>query len=122
MAVYKFRAYYEDDDAVYRDVVIKHSQTFLDLHNVQKLSSEQWLVVQKNSSVQSWYTSWYISCTSFSCVRCGIAFQSIVGACSRYYCYTMRRFFNRKLVRSLDNHSYLHSTKLVLQIQFKKVA
>ena len=33
MAVLKFRAYYEDDDAVYRDVVIKHTQTFLDLHN-----------------------------------------------------------------------------------------
>src|ERR1044072_6276149 len=33
MAVLKFRAYYEDDDAVYRDVVIKHTQTFFDLHN-----------------------------------------------------------------------------------------
>jgi len=33
MAILKFRAYYEDDDAVYRDVVIKHTQTFLDLHN-----------------------------------------------------------------------------------------
>jgi len=33
MAVLKFRTYYEEDDAVYRDVVIKHSQTFLDLHN-----------------------------------------------------------------------------------------
>jgi len=33
MAVLKFRAYYEEDNAVYRDVVIKHSQTFLDLHN-----------------------------------------------------------------------------------------
>jgi len=32
MAVLKFRAYYEDDDAVYRDIVIKHNQTFLDLH------------------------------------------------------------------------------------------
>jgi len=32
MAVLKFRVYYEDDDAVYRDVVIKHNQTFLDLH------------------------------------------------------------------------------------------
>lgn len=32
MAVLKFRAYYEDDEAVYRDVVIKHNQTFLDLH------------------------------------------------------------------------------------------
>jgi pRiA4b ORF-3-like protein len=33
MAVLKFRTYYEEDDAVYRDVVIKHSQTFFDLHN-----------------------------------------------------------------------------------------
>lgn len=33
MAVLKFRVYYEDDEAVYRDVVIKHNQTFLDLHN-----------------------------------------------------------------------------------------
>ena len=32
MAVLKFRAYYEDDEAVYRDVVIKHNQTFLDLY------------------------------------------------------------------------------------------
>ncbi|HEY2726645.1 MAG TPA: hypothetical protein VGI61_05700 [Parafilimonas sp.] len=33
MAVLKFRIYYEEDDAVYRDVVIKHSQTFFDLHD-----------------------------------------------------------------------------------------
>ena len=33
MAVLKFRAYFEEDDAVYRDVVIKHLQTFFDLHN-----------------------------------------------------------------------------------------
>jgi hypothetical protein len=33
MAVLKFRAYYEEDDSVYRDVVIKHTQTFADLHN-----------------------------------------------------------------------------------------
>jgi hypothetical protein len=32
MAVLKFRAYYEEDDSVYRDVVIKHKQTFADLH------------------------------------------------------------------------------------------
>lgn len=32
MAILKFRAYFEEDDAVYRDVVIKHSQTFLELH------------------------------------------------------------------------------------------
>ncbi len=33
MAVLKFRAYFEDDDSVYRDIVIKHTQTFEDLHN-----------------------------------------------------------------------------------------
>jgi len=32
MAVFKFRAYYEEDDSVYRDIVIKHTQTFADLH------------------------------------------------------------------------------------------
>jgi Plasmid pRiA4b ORF-3-like protein len=34
MAVLKFRVYWEDDDSVYRDVVIKHLQTFLELHTV----------------------------------------------------------------------------------------
>ena len=34
MAILKFRVYWEDDDSVYRDVVIKHTQTFLDLHKV----------------------------------------------------------------------------------------
>lgn len=33
MAILKFRVYWEDDDTVYRDIVIKHSQTFFDLHN-----------------------------------------------------------------------------------------
>lgn len=33
MAVLKFRAYYEEDDSIYRDIVIKHTQTFADLHN-----------------------------------------------------------------------------------------
>ena len=33
MAVLKFRAYYEEDDSVYRDIAIKHTQTFADLHN-----------------------------------------------------------------------------------------
>ncbi len=33
MAVLKFRAYYEEDDSIYRDIVIKHTQTFQDLHN-----------------------------------------------------------------------------------------
>ncbi len=32
MAVLKFRIYLEEDDAVYRDVVIKHTQNFLELH------------------------------------------------------------------------------------------
>ena len=32
MAILKFRAYWEDDESTYRDVVIKHSQTFHDLH------------------------------------------------------------------------------------------
>jgi len=32
MAVLKFRIYLEEDDAVYRDVVIKHTQSFADLH------------------------------------------------------------------------------------------
>ncbi len=32
MAILKFRIYLEEDDAVYRDVVIKHTQTFEDLH------------------------------------------------------------------------------------------
>jgi hypothetical protein len=32
MAILKFRIYFEEDDAVYRDVVIRHSQTFKDLH------------------------------------------------------------------------------------------
>jgi hypothetical protein len=32
MAILKFRIYFEEDDAVYRDVVIKHTQTFEDLH------------------------------------------------------------------------------------------
>jgi hypothetical protein len=32
MAVLRFRAYYEEDDSTYRDIVIKHKQTFADLH------------------------------------------------------------------------------------------
>ena len=32
MAILKFRIYLEEDDAVYRDIVIKHKQTFADLH------------------------------------------------------------------------------------------
>lgn len=33
MAILRFRIYWEDDDSIYRDVAIKHTQTFLDLHN-----------------------------------------------------------------------------------------
>ncbi len=32
MAVLKFRIYFEEDDSVYRDVVIRHRQNFFDLH------------------------------------------------------------------------------------------
>ena len=32
MAILKFRVYFEDDDSVYRDVVIRHTQSFLQLH------------------------------------------------------------------------------------------
>jgi hypothetical protein len=32
MAILKFRIYLEEDDAVYRDIVIKHTQNFQDLH------------------------------------------------------------------------------------------
>ena len=34
MAILKFRIYFEEDDSVYRDVVIRHKQTFFDLHEV----------------------------------------------------------------------------------------
>ncbi len=33
MAILKFRIYWEEDESVYRDIVIKHQQTFLDLHH-----------------------------------------------------------------------------------------
>ena len=32
MAVLKFRIYWEDDESIYRDIIIKHTQTFFDLH------------------------------------------------------------------------------------------
>jgi hypothetical protein len=32
MAILKFRIYFEDDDSIYRDVVIRHTQTFFELH------------------------------------------------------------------------------------------
>lgn len=34
MAVLKFRIYFEEDDSVYRDVAVKHTQSFLQLHQV----------------------------------------------------------------------------------------
>ncbi|MEJ7823663.1 MAG: hypothetical protein WKF85_15170 [Chitinophagaceae bacterium] len=33
MAILRFRIYWEDDDSVYRDIVIKHTHSFSDLHN-----------------------------------------------------------------------------------------
>ena len=33
MAILRFRIYWEDDDSVYRDIAIRHTQTFTDLHN-----------------------------------------------------------------------------------------
>lgn len=32
MAILKFRAYFEEDDSIYRDIAVKHTQSFLDLH------------------------------------------------------------------------------------------
>jgi hypothetical protein len=33
MAILRFRIYWEDDDSVYRDILIKHTHTFSDLHH-----------------------------------------------------------------------------------------
>jgi hypothetical protein len=33
MAILKFRVYWEDDDSIYRDVAVRHTQTFADLHS-----------------------------------------------------------------------------------------
>lgn len=33
MAILRFRIYWEEDDSVYRDIVIKHTHTFADLHH-----------------------------------------------------------------------------------------
>lgn len=33
MAILRFRIYWEDDESIYRDVAIMHTQTFFDLHN-----------------------------------------------------------------------------------------
>ena len=32
MAILKFRIYFEEDESIYRDVAIRHTQTFLELH------------------------------------------------------------------------------------------
>lgn len=32
MAILRFRIYFEEDDSVYRDIAIRHTQTFIDLH------------------------------------------------------------------------------------------
>ena len=34
MAVLKFRIYFEEDDSIYRDVAVKHTQSFLQLHQI----------------------------------------------------------------------------------------
>ena len=34
MAILKFRVYWEEDDAIYRDVLVKHTQHFTDLHEI----------------------------------------------------------------------------------------
>ncbi len=34
MAILKFRVYWEEDDAIYRDVLVKHTQHFSDLHDI----------------------------------------------------------------------------------------
>lgn len=33
MPIMRFRVYFEEDETIYRDVVIRHDQSFLDLHN-----------------------------------------------------------------------------------------
>jgi hypothetical protein len=32
MAILRFRVYWDDDDSTYRDIAVKHTQSFLDLH------------------------------------------------------------------------------------------
>jgi len=32
MAILRFRTYWEEDESIYRDVAIRHTQTFMDLH------------------------------------------------------------------------------------------
>lgn len=40
MAILKFRVYFEEDESVYRDIAIRHKQTFFDLHEVLLKSFE----------------------------------------------------------------------------------
>ena len=34
MAILKFRVYWEEDDAIYRDVMVKHTQHFTELYQI----------------------------------------------------------------------------------------
>ena len=34
MAILKFRAYFEEDDSIYRDFAVKHTQSFADVHYI----------------------------------------------------------------------------------------
>jgi hypothetical protein len=34
MAILRFRIYWEDDDSIYRDILIRHTQNFFDLHMI----------------------------------------------------------------------------------------
>jgi len=34
MAILKFRIYFEEDDSIYRDVALKHTQSFTELHKI----------------------------------------------------------------------------------------
>src|SRR5215475_7866619 len=34
MAILKFRIYFEEDDSIYRDVAVRHTQSFLQLHQI----------------------------------------------------------------------------------------
>lgn len=40
MAILRFRVYWEEDESVYRDIVINHKQTFLELHHAILTSFE----------------------------------------------------------------------------------
>lgn len=40
MAILRFRIYWEDDDSIYRDIAIRHTQSFLDLHSAVLKSYE----------------------------------------------------------------------------------